>query len=164
MVASKRLLDWSPEQISGWLTIQYPDDESLRVSHETIYRSLFVLGSRSAEKRPAGGFGKCPVKPWNPGLAQFKKGSTSCAPSPFLVSTNLRDVLAKPTAIHEARALLAQQIGKFTLERVSEGGKTSFKADGQIDFFGEDAFTHVDGAGGLNRTTRAHVFSLPLVA
>src|SRR6202165_1373741 len=42
MVASKLILDWSPEQISGWLKIQYPDDESLRVSHETIYRSLFI--------------------------------------------------------------------------------------------------------------------------
>jgi IS30 family transposase len=42
LVASKLLLDWSPEQISGWLKKQYPDDESLHVSHETIYRSLFI--------------------------------------------------------------------------------------------------------------------------
>jgi len=42
IVASKLILDWSPEQISGWLKIQYPDDESMRVSHETIYRSLFI--------------------------------------------------------------------------------------------------------------------------
>ena len=35
-------MDWSPEQISGWLKTQYPDDESMRVSHETIYRSLFI--------------------------------------------------------------------------------------------------------------------------
>src|SRR5713101_3558775 len=42
VVASKLILDWSPEQISGWLKTQYPDDESLRVSHETIYRSLFI--------------------------------------------------------------------------------------------------------------------------
>ena len=42
IVASKLILDWSPEQISGWLKIQYPDDESLHVSHETIYRSLFI--------------------------------------------------------------------------------------------------------------------------
>src|ERR1700674_5135878 len=42
MVASKLILDWSPEQISGWLKIRYPDDESMRVSHETIYRSLFI--------------------------------------------------------------------------------------------------------------------------
>jgi len=42
IVASKLVLDWSPEQISGWLKMQYPDDESMRVSHETIYRSLFI--------------------------------------------------------------------------------------------------------------------------
>jgi IS30 family transposase len=42
IVASKLILDWSPQQISGWLKRQYPDDEGLRVSHETIYRSLFV--------------------------------------------------------------------------------------------------------------------------
>jgi len=34
--------NWSPEQIAGWLKRTYPDDEGYRVSHETIYRSLFV--------------------------------------------------------------------------------------------------------------------------
>ena len=42
IVASKLALNWSPEQISGWLKQHYPDDESLRMSHETIYRSLFI--------------------------------------------------------------------------------------------------------------------------
>jgi IS30 family transposase len=42
IVASKLVLDWSPEQISGWLKTRYPDDESMRVSHETVYRSLFI--------------------------------------------------------------------------------------------------------------------------
>ena len=42
IVVSKLMLDWSPQQVSGWLKIQYPKDESLRVSHETIYRSLFI--------------------------------------------------------------------------------------------------------------------------
>jgi IS30 family transposase len=42
MVAGNLVLDWSPEQISGWLKTQYPDDKSMRVSHETIYRSLFI--------------------------------------------------------------------------------------------------------------------------
>ena len=42
IVASKLMLDWSPEQISGGLKIEYPNDESMRVSHETIYRSLFI--------------------------------------------------------------------------------------------------------------------------
>ena len=34
--------NWSPEQIAGWLRHTYPDDEAYQVSHETIYRSLFV--------------------------------------------------------------------------------------------------------------------------
>ena len=42
IVASKLILDWSPEQISGWLKMRYPNNESMRVSHETIYRSLFI--------------------------------------------------------------------------------------------------------------------------
>jgi IS30 family transposase len=42
IVASKLILDWSPEQISAWLKLQYPNNESMRVSHETIYRSLFI--------------------------------------------------------------------------------------------------------------------------
>lgn len=50
MVACKLRQDWSPEQISGWLKKQYPDDEALRISHETIYRTLFVQ-ARGALKR-----------------------------------------------------------------------------------------------------------------
>ena len=50
IVASKLILDWSPEQISGWLKTEYPDDESLRVSHETIYRSLFIQARGALKK------------------------------------------------------------------------------------------------------------------
>jgi len=42
IIVRKLKLFWSPEQISGWLKRQYPDDERLHVSHETIYRSLFI--------------------------------------------------------------------------------------------------------------------------
>jgi IS30 family transposase len=42
IVAGKLILDWSPEQVSGWLKSQYLEDASMRVSHETIYRSLFI--------------------------------------------------------------------------------------------------------------------------
>ena len=42
IVASKLILDWSPEQISKWLKVSYPRNESMHVSHETIYRSLFI--------------------------------------------------------------------------------------------------------------------------
>src|SRR6476661_6015058 len=41
-VARKLRLNWSPEQVAGWLKRAYPEDEFYQVSHETIYRSLFV--------------------------------------------------------------------------------------------------------------------------
>jgi len=42
LVTRKLFANWSPEQISGWLKLTYPDDGSLRVSPETIYKSLFI--------------------------------------------------------------------------------------------------------------------------
>jgi IS30 family transposase len=42
LVAARLEDNWSPEQIAGWLKHTYPDDEAHQVSHETIYRSLFV--------------------------------------------------------------------------------------------------------------------------
>jgi len=42
IVATKLKSTWSPRQISGWLKITYPEDENCHVSHETIYRSLFI--------------------------------------------------------------------------------------------------------------------------
>ena len=49
-VADKLRRQWSPEQIAGWLKRTYPDDTSCQVSHETIYRSLFIQ-SRGALKK-----------------------------------------------------------------------------------------------------------------
>ena len=42
IVVKKIQLNWSPEQISGWLKRQYPEQECKQVSHETIYKSLFI--------------------------------------------------------------------------------------------------------------------------
>jgi IS30 family transposase len=52
IVAGKLILGWSPEQISGWLKNQYPQDESMRVSHETIYCSLFFQARGVLKKEP----------------------------------------------------------------------------------------------------------------
>ncbi len=41
---------WSPEQIAGWLKATYPDDAEMQVSHETIYRTLFIQ-SRGALRK-----------------------------------------------------------------------------------------------------------------
>lgn len=42
LVAAKLALEWSPQQISGWLAHAYPGEHALQVSSETIYRSLFI--------------------------------------------------------------------------------------------------------------------------
>jgi IS30 family transposase len=50
IVAQKLTMLWSPEQIAGWLKCAYPNDESYQVSHETIYRTLFIQ-TRGALKK-----------------------------------------------------------------------------------------------------------------
>ena len=50
-VVEDKLEDWwSPLQISEWLMEPYPDDEEMRVSHETIYQSLFIQGRGALRK------------------------------------------------------------------------------------------------------------------
>lgn len=50
IVASKLQGKWSPEQIAGWLKRTYPGDETFQVSHETIYRSLFIQARGALKK------------------------------------------------------------------------------------------------------------------
>ena len=50
LVASKLQLQWSPRQIAGWLQRTYPDNESYHVSHETIYRTLFIQARGALKK------------------------------------------------------------------------------------------------------------------
>jgi len=50
IVATKLQLEWSPEQIAGWLKYTFPDDEKNQVSHETIYRSLYIQARGALKK------------------------------------------------------------------------------------------------------------------
>jgi len=50
IVAGKLQSLWSPEQIAGWLKRTYPDDQAHQVSHETIYRSLFIQARGALKK------------------------------------------------------------------------------------------------------------------
>ena len=50
IVAKKLGRRWSPEQIAGWLKCAYPNDESSQVSHETIYKSLFIQARGALKK------------------------------------------------------------------------------------------------------------------
>ena len=50
VVEGKLELRWSPQQIAAWLALAYPDDPEMRVSHETIYLSLFVQARGALRK------------------------------------------------------------------------------------------------------------------
>lgn len=50
LVTDKLQSEWSPEQIAGWLKHTYPKDENYQVSHETIYRSLFIQARGALKK------------------------------------------------------------------------------------------------------------------
>ena len=50
IVAAKLQLQWAPEQIAGWLKHTFPGDEDFQVSHETIYRSLFIQARGALKK------------------------------------------------------------------------------------------------------------------
>jgi len=49
-VEARLMLRWSPQQISAWLKVEYPDQLEMQISHETIYLSLFVQGRGSLRK------------------------------------------------------------------------------------------------------------------
>src|SRR4051794_16410265 len=50
IVAGKLQLEWSPEQIAGWLKQTYAGEEDYQVSHETIYRSLYIQARGALKK------------------------------------------------------------------------------------------------------------------
>ena len=54
IVAKKLSANWSPEQISGWLRRRYPGDPEMQISHETLYRSLFVQARGVLKKELVG--------------------------------------------------------------------------------------------------------------
>jgi IS30 family transposase len=54
IVASKLQLQWAPRQIAGWLKRTYPDNETYQVSHETIYKSLFIQARGALKKELLG--------------------------------------------------------------------------------------------------------------
>ncbi len=53
-MAKKLSLNGSPEQIAGWLKRRYPGNQEMQISHETIYRSLFVQARGVLKKELVG--------------------------------------------------------------------------------------------------------------
>jgi IS30 family transposase len=50
LVAAKLQLEWSPQQVAGWLKRTWPGNEGFHVSHETIYRTLFIQARGALKK------------------------------------------------------------------------------------------------------------------
>ena len=80
-VAQKLALEWSPVQISGWLKREVPAEEGWRLSHETIYRSLFVQARGVLKKELLGHLRAARH------IRQPKGGTTPSRPKGQLVDT-----------------------------------------------------------------------------
>src|SRR5579863_5799943 len=88
--------------------------------------------------------------------------SSECGQYPNHGSINIRDLIAHPESVDQARAALAKHFGAFTLEPVAQAGKTTYLAHGNVDFFGDEAMARTGGAGGQNRTGYARLFRAAL--
>jgi IS30 family transposase len=80
IVEDKLRRRWSPQQISGWLKRTYPDEADMQVSHESIYRTLFVQ-SRGALRRELTQYlrtGRVLRRPQGQRLPDGRGGRTSC--------------------------------------------------------------------------------------
>jgi hypothetical protein len=65
---------------------------------------------------------------------------------------NLRRLVSHPENVDQTRAVLAEHFGTFKLEPVNENGKLTYRAHGNVDFFGDRAMARPGGAGGAART------------
>jgi IS30 family transposase len=120
IVEAKLVTRWSPQQIAGWLAVTYPDQPELRVSHETIYRTLLPDGRGSRpntiniSQRPAEVADRAVPGHWEGDLV-FGKGMSPVA---TLVERSTRFVIlvALPGGDHRAEPVadaLATAIAKL---------------------------------------------------
>ena len=83
-VAQKLALQSSPEQVSGWLKRQFPADQGMQVSVETMYRRLFIQDARRAEEAANGAPGTArQMRRAKGGTTESGLGQMSI-PSPFV--------------------------------------------------------------------------------
>lgn len=89
LVAQKLRLEWSPQQIAGWLAREYGDAKSMRVSHETIYRSLFIQARGVLKKQLT---------------AHLRRGRTLRRSRQYVFHGSARGVIPEPLSIRERPA------------------------------------------------------------
>lgn len=75
-VAQKLSLQWSPEQISGWLKQEFPTDQDMQISHEAIYRSLFIQ-TRGVLKKELTAHLRCPFREFHPARGSHRRIESS---------------------------------------------------------------------------------------
>lgn len=89
LVARKLRLEWSPQQIAGWLAREYGDAKSMRVSHETIYKSLFIQARGVLKKQLT---------------AHLRRGRTLRRSRQYVFQGSARGVIPEPLSIRERPA------------------------------------------------------------
>lgn len=89
LVARKLRLEWSPQQIAGWLAREYGDAKSMRVSHETIYRSLFIQARGVLKKQLT---------------AHLRRGRTLRRSRQYVFQGSAHGVIPEPLSIRERPA------------------------------------------------------------
>ncbi len=107
VVALKLGPDWSPEQISGWLRLEHPGDISMRLSHEAIYRSIYI-----AERKA---LARCMDRP----SRHLRSGRTMRVPRVVKVSKrgrlkNIVSIHDRPAHI-EDRTQIGHWVGDFVM-------------------------------------------------
>ena len=72
---------WSPEQIARRLTLDFPGDPTMRVSHEAIYQALYVQGRGTLRRELTACLRTGPRAPGAAGPARAARAGTSCRPN-----------------------------------------------------------------------------------
>lgn len=85
VVACKLRLRWSPQQIAGWLECRYPGRAEMQVSHETIYRSLFIQ-ARGLLKQELLGYLRAGHR-----YRRRRRGPPQSGPSPIPAAVSIRE-------------------------------------------------------------------------
>ncbi len=126
IVAKKLRRSWSPEQIAGWLKHVDPNDESYRVSHETIYKSLFIQARGALKKEPRQYLRSQRAIRHSRHANQKGNGKGQISNAVFIrerppsmagfmgeMSAYIRDMATDVSAIHDKMAVMTTEVSKI---------------------------------------------------
>jgi hypothetical protein len=102
LVAKKLRALWSPEQIAGWSKCTYPNDEGYQVSHETIYKSLFIQARGALKKELLQHLRRTRVPYATQGMLTRKGMGTGVRKWPIISASPWRQISRCTSAIRKA--------------------------------------------------------------